>query len=292
VIRHATEIAREVEAQAMFAYVDALADLDLSFPDQDGRCLIYVAKTPAQHEQQKERGRNTIRVPDVPLTRPGQVKIAVLLALYRKLIRPQDTIVFLSGIAGSGSLDTISVLRVGREFEMFLAPEAHQELPPGCAPDVLECVVTIAVELGREGREGRPVGALFVLGDTERVRSLSHQLILNPFRGYAAAQRNILDERLKETIKELATIDGAFLIREDGTIESAGTYLKMGMQSGGTLPQGLGARHHAAAAITDVSDAIAVAVSASTGTVTLFGKGRILAQIEKPRSGALSPARG
>jgi len=292
VIRHATGIARQVGADAIFVYVDALADSEPELPEEDGHRIIYVTKTAAEDEQQEKMGRDIIRVPDVSLTRSGQVKIAVLLALYRKLIGPNDTIVFLSGIAGSGSLDTISVLRVGREFEMFVAPENEQDSAPIFAPEVLERIVTIAVELGSEGREGKPVGAMFVLGDTERIQSLSRQLILNPFQGYSPVHRNILDEDLKETVKELATIDGAFLVKSDGTIESAGTYLKVGGQSEGDLPQGLGARHHAAAAITDVSEAIAVTVSESSGTVTIFKKGGILAQIEKSRSGAGSPSRG
>ena len=145
-------------------------------------------------------------------------------------------------------------------------------------------MIEIASELGSEGREGKPVGTLFVVGNQEKVLPLTRQLILNPFKGYPEDNRNILDHSLEETIKELSAIDGAFIIRGDGIVESCGTYLKTSGQEEFELPQGLGTRHHAAAAITSVTDSIAVTVSESTGAVTIFRGGAIITEIEKPRT--------
>ncbi len=44
--------------------------------------------------------------------------------------------------------------------------------------EVLYALVNLAVEIGREGREGVPVGTIFVVGDTERVNELSKSMIL------------------------------------------------------------------------------------------------------------------
>ena len=162
--------------------------------------------------------------------------------------------------------------------------QAGNETPSDISPEVLDRIIEVASELGNEGREGKPVGALFVIGDTDQVLPLTRQLILNPFKGYPKGDRNILSASLEETIKELASIDGAFIIRGDGLIESCGTYLKTASQEEYKLPQGLGARHHAAAAITSVTDSISVTVSESTGTVTVFRHGAIITEIEKPRS--------
>lgn len=281
-LNHVGSIARECGASAIFVYVDALGGMERGVSDHDVE-VIYVTRTAAEEELQERLGHHFLHVPDVPLTRTGRIKIAVLLAAHRGLIRKDDTIVFLSGVAGSGTLDTLSIFQVGLEFELFTVPEGTDESLYRIRPDVLEQVLNIATELGLEGREGKPVGGLFVVGDTDRVRSLSRQLILNPFHGYPPENRNILDPGLKETVKELAAIDGAFLIREDGTIESAGTYLKVSGHSGIELPAGLGARHMAAAAITDVSDAVAVAVSESTGTVTVFRQGKMVIELEQRR---------
>ena len=59
------------------------------------------------------------------------------------------------------------------------------------------------------------------------------------------------------------------------------------------LPQGLGARHKSAAAVTAATSAVAIAISESTGNVTIFEKGKILFEIEKPRPvGHQPPAQG
>ena len=50
-----------------------------------------------------------------------------------------------------------------------------------------------------------------------------------------------------------------------------------------TLPKGLGTRHWTAAAITNVTSALAVVVSQSTGTVRLFQEGEIILRIAPMR---------
>jgi DNA integrity scanning protein DisA with diadenylate cyclase activity len=133
-------------------------------------------------------------------------------------------------------------------------------------------VIEIAGELAEEGREGKPSGTIFVLGDYEQVQHHCQQMIINPFAGYPESDRNILDPSLKETIKELSKLDGAFVIRGNGVIVSAGTYLRTRVPPA-ELPSGLGARHTAAAAITVVSRAVAVVLSESTRRVSIFKSG-------------------
>lgn len=284
-VNNVERIAEACDAAAVFVYADALDGHELPLPAALKEKVIYVSKTRFEQEAQEERGTRFIRVPNVSLTRLGQVKIAVFLALSRGIVHRGDIIVCLTGVPASGTLDTLVITEVGAESEIFASPRGEEQLPLGILPQVVERVIDLAVELGSEGREGKPVGTLFVVGDAERVRSLSRQLILNPFQGYPEDKRNVLDPALEETIKELSTIDGAFLITGEGVIVTCGAYLKTSWpdEAGYGLPQGLGARHHAAAGITAVSDSIAVAVSESTGTVTVFRNGHIVTEIEKPR---------
>jgi DNA integrity scanning protein DisA with diadenylate cyclase activity len=271
-------------AGALFIYVDALDD-DTAVLNLPVKANVFgVTKMPLIDVEARFGGIKCLRVPNVPLTRIGQVKIAVFLALSRGLIRQGDRVVFLSGLAAVKTLDTIIVTEVGREYEVVGAGEEISGTASRILPEVIERVVDIASELGSEGREGRAVGALFVIGDTDHVLPLTHQLVLNPFKGYPPEERNILDYSLEETVKELATLDGAFLIRGDGVMETCGTYLRTASQEEFELPRGLGARHHAAAAVTAVTDSVAVTVSESTGSITIFRRGRIITEIQKPRS--------
>jgi diadenylate cyclase len=140
---------------------------------------------------------------------------------------------------------------------------------------VLERVIGIATELAVEGREGRPVGCLFVVGDSEKIEQMTKPLVLNPFFGYKEEDRNILNPFMDETIKEFSSIDGAFVIRGDGVIESAGSLIQAADMNH-VLPSGLGTRHAAAAAVSVAAECIALVVSSSTGQVTLFRRGVML----------------
>ena len=59
--------------------------------------------------------------------------------------------------------------------------------------ETLRAVVDLANEIGREGREGKPVGTMFVVGDTRRVLSMARPINFNPFRGYPPTERDMRD---------------------------------------------------------------------------------------------------
>jgi len=288
-LKHVPGIIESCGATALFVYVDAMEEESLDL-DLAGKTKVFCVTKASPEEKEPPVGAlQCLRIPNVPLTRMGQVKIAVFLALSRGLIQHGDRVVFLSGLAAAKTLDTIIVTEVGREYEILASGADLTTTSSKILPEVIERVVDIASELGSEGREGRPVGAMFVIGDTDRVLPLTRQLVLNPFKGYPPEERNMLDYSLEETVKELATLDGAFIVRGDGVMETCGTYIRTTSQPDFELPRGLGARHHAAAAITAVTDAIAVTVSESTGSITIFRSGRIITEIQKPRSTGEKP---
>ncbi len=139
--------------------------------------------------------------------------------------------------------------------------------------DVIQKLLEITIELSVEGREGTPVGAIFVVGDSRRVLRHSHQMIPNPFKGHKV---NVLERESKEIIKEFAQLDGAFVIREDGRIVAAGRYLEIEPKVIDLmLPPGLGSRHIAAAGITKLTRAMAITLSES-GTIRIFKNGLLL----------------
>lgn len=222
-----------------------------------------------------------IQVRSFSSQRMAQLRSAVLVALTRGTIKFTDRVCCVDGITGSNQFDTVVVLDVEREFASLRVGQADL-LPADVKPEVLERVVAVATELAVEGREGRPVGCLFVVGDAERVAKLTKPLVLNPFYGYKEEDRNILSPFMDETVKEFSTIDGAFLLRGDGVVESAGSLIQA-TDSDHALPSGLGSRHAAAAAISVAADCISVVVSSSTGQVALFRRGVMLPLTEKRR---------
>ena len=152
-----------------------------------------------------------------------------------------------------------------------------------CSPErdvsavILRSVLRLASELVREGREGTKIGTIFVAGDEENVLKYSRPLILDPLFGHPDHAKKIEDPDMRETIKELSQLDGAFIISSKGVVLSAARYLEA-PTSDVNLPTGLGARHMAAAAISLHTKAVAVVVSTSS-VVRVFDDGRIVGKI-------------
>ncbi len=146
-----------------------------------------------------------------------------------------------------------------------------------CKGSVLENTIQLAVEIAREGREGRKIGTLFVVADEVEVLKRSHNLILDPLYGHPAEKKKICAPDVRETLKELAQLDGAFIISGEGVVISAARYINASA-TGIELPMGLGSRHVAAASITRDTQAVAVVVSESS-IVRIFNEGRLIAEI-------------
>lgn len=144
-------------------------------------------------------------------------------------------------------------------------------------PAVLESLIELAVEIAREGREGRRVGTLFTLGDEQAVLSKSRSLILDPLSGHPESSRHLSNPNLRGTVKELAQLDGAFVVSHEGFVISACRYLDA-TASHVELPLGLGSRHMAAANISAVTKAVGVLVSESS-VVRLFCHGQLVGEI-------------
>ena len=147
----------------------------------------------------------------------------------------------------------------------------------GINPNTLKEVIILAVEIAREGREGRRIGTMFVVSDLENVMKHSRSLILDPLLGHPAEVKQISDTNMRETVKELAQLDGAFVVSDEGTVVSACRYLDASSE-GIDLPLGLGSRHMAAASITKLTNSVAVVVSESS-VVRIIDDGEIVSEI-------------
>ncbi|HSL00054.1 MAG TPA: thioredoxin domain-containing protein [Rubrobacteraceae bacterium] len=193
---------------------------------------------------------------------------------------------FLNGVRYRGSLDAESLLaeveRIvgGSEASPRVARDPIDEV---CSEDrevdtrTLKKVVQLAVEIAREGREGRKIGTLFVVGDSEAVMERSKPLILDPLFGHPDEAKRIEDPNARETIKELAQLDGAFVISDGGVVLSATRYVDA-VSDDLELPLGLGSRHVAGASVSSRTNAVAVVVSESS-MVRVFDDGKVVAEI-------------
>src|SRR5207237_6410999 len=144
-------------------------------------------------------------------------------------------------------------------------------------PDVLESRTGVAVEIARDGRDGRRVCTLFTLGDESAVLAKSRPLILDPLSGHPESSLHVTNLNLRGTIKELAQLDGGFVVSREGIFLSACRYLDA-VAAEVDVPLGLGSRHIAAANMSAVTKAVGIVVSESS-VVRLFCHGQLVGEI-------------
>jgi len=275
-------IAKKTHSKGVLLYADMIEDYEsLAKIGQEKQVdLILAIKDETSFQDASSVFKKVLRIPDVPLGRINQVKMAIIQALSKGLVKKGDKWVCLSGIPQTKVLDNLLILEFGKEFEMISSTDLPV-ISEIVRPEVFETVLSLALEISIEGKEGRkPVGTIFVIGKHEEVLKFSHPMVINPFQGYPEEERNILDPRLKETVKEFSSIDGAFIFREDGVILAAGRHLDASGENI-EIPLGLGSRHRAAAGITSLTDALAIVISEETGGVRIFHHGKIFMEIEK-----------
>jgi len=149
---------------------------------------------------------------------------------------------------------------------------------PDYDTETIQPLIELAIEIAREGREGRRIGTLFTFGDEEAVLANSRTLILDPLACHPESTRQMSDPNLRGTIKELAQLDGAFVVSSTGMFVAACRYLNPANASDLQVPLGLGSRHLAAAGISSITKAIGIVVSESS-VVRVFCHGKLVAEI-------------
>ena len=281
-VETACSIVKKTHSIGVLLYADMFEDYDaLAKIGQEKQVeMILAIQDESSFQEASSIFKKVLRIPNVPLGRINQIKMAIIQALSKGLVKKGDKWVCLSGISQSKALDNLLILEFGKEFEMVSSSDLPV-LSEIVMPEVFDTILTLALELSSEGREGRkPAGTIFVLGKHEEVFKYSHPMVINPFHGYPEEERNILDHRLKETVKEFSSIDGAFIFREDGVILAAGRHLDASGENI-EIPLGLGSRHRAAAGITSLTNALAIVISEETGEVRIFHHGKIFMEFEK-----------
>ena len=285
---------------AMLQQASALADATAAGvvivlgPKHLGRCvrridrslkrpwIIAAPPSPRDLTQEEDAFDATIDIPFRGLSGHQRVDVVILIGLLNDLVKVEERAVCVYGRTEVQQLDSIHVVDLRHQFSELLKL-SHEIRATDIDPEVLYRVLQLANELAMEGREGTPVGTIFVVGDYEATTAYSYQIVINPFRGYAPDEKNILDPSLDETLKEFSVLDGAFLVRGNGEVMSAGCCIHI------TAPEdeavsGLGTRHRAGVAISAVTEALAVVLSQSTGTVSVYKSGKQILALTRNRA--------
>jgi diadenylate cyclase len=202
----------------------------------------------------------------------ARVQYAIFRARAAGLLASTGHVICVSAPSGSKQLNSIVEIDLAKEFEE--ASEVERYLSEhGGRIDILTTLLDVAIDIGTFGFEGKPVGTLFIYGDDGRVGRRTRQLTFNPYHGYANRSCNITLSEVQESLKIFARMDGAIVVKGNGTVAAAGCLVVI---PPGEIPivKGKGTRHQAAAFISRETNALAIVVSETGGRVMLFSKGK------------------
>jgi DNA integrity scanning protein DisA with diadenylate cyclase activity len=283
-LQAARELVHGLPADAVLLLTETDLDWEVVMQQLDGcRLLVAAEDGPLTARLKTYSGLTVLDIDPGPTPTQERMSLALLEAVRTDQLRHgADVVTLYNGIAADGDrpegVDSLSVIHLGEHLERLSAQDLRK-LDTHVPLETLRAVVDLATEIGSEGREGHPVGTMFVVGDTRKVLSMSRPMNFNPFRGYSAAERDVRKRSVREQIKDIAQLEGAILIRRDGVAVAACMRIEA-PDKGFTLSMGLGTRHAAAAAISKSTRAVAVTVSQSSGTVRLFQNGEVVLRIE------------
>jgi DNA integrity scanning protein DisA with diadenylate cyclase activity len=266
------------DADALIVMLEGPTDWDQLNERAGGEQILVAATSVEALEGAKEAGLDTVllEMHEAPVFE--MLTQALLESVADDILGPRASVVAVYSGFEAGSMDSISFIRLDEHLGRLTARDLRQ-IETSVPLDTIKAVVDLAVDIGREGREGKPVGTMFVVGDTRRVLTHCHPAGFDAVKGHNRKERNVHDPRARESIKEVAMLDGAFVVTPDGTVEKA-CQIVSAPHENLTLSKGLGSRHWAAAAISKATGAIAVVVSESSGTVRIFTKGEVILRVE------------
>ena len=215
VLTAAFRLGETVEAAAVILIAERALDF-AKLKSETGRLRLIVS---SDNERVVEAARqddvDVVSIQHEPETRHIQVSQVLLEAIADELLQTGDVVVVVYSAFEKDNCDTISVVRLAEQLSRLTSRDL-QRLETKVPLETLRIVVDLACDIGREGREGKPVGTLFTVGNHRKVMEQSTEQVHDPFRGYPKSERSIRNPRVRESIKELAQIDGAFVISSDG----------------------------------------------------------------------------
>jgi diadenylate cyclase len=275
---NALHLYQEAEAEAILLLLENPIDWDDLRPHLEQARIVVAADKPENLVGAEEIGLGTILLDMGEVAVLEKLTQALLNGVARDVLNPGADVVAVYSGFDSEHVDSLSLIRLDEHLGRLTSRDLRQ-LSTVVPLETLKTVVDLAIEIGREGREGKQIGTMFVVGDTRKVLQHAHPAGFDPVKGYPKSERDLFDPKVREAVKEVAMLDGAFIVSAEGMVEKAAQLLDAAAVDV-VLSGGLGARHWAGAAISKNTAAIAVVVSQSNGTVRIFQDGEVVLRIE------------
>lgn len=278
-VEKAGQLCRDLDADAVLVLLEWPTDWkELKARLSDDCLLIVAGETEDDVRGAQEAGIPAVVLGDAEAGTLEKMTKAVLDSVALGVLQRGARVVAVYSGFEPERIDSLSIINLDEHLGRLTVRDLRK-LRTSVPLETLKLVIDLAVDIGREGREGKPVGTMFVIGDVRKVLRHCYPAGFDCVKGYKAEDRDLNNPKVREAVKEIAQLDGAFIVDEEGIVIRS-CQLISAEYAHVTLSAGLGSRHAAAAAITKVTKAIAVVVSQSGGTVRIFQDGEVVLRIE------------
>jgi diadenylate cyclase len=272
-VNHCFDLARQLHITKILAFAESVLDQRYILEKRKQETIILLTKDKAKIREEFLPYCTVISLPGQSLSRSDQFQLGLLIAVLQNLVEHDETVLCITGLVGSLRLDNMLITNLLRDNRWF-QQHTYEKIPKNIlrSQEFIR-LLDIALRLASQGREGKKIGTIFVLGDYQKYDKYLTQLVLNPCKGHPKKNRNIHDNDFFETIREFAALDGAFIVDNEGVVEKAGVYLNPPASEKTIMLKGFGARHAAAASLTAATEALTITVSESSSSVIVFFDG-------------------
>src|SRR5437773_2050656 len=201
-LKAAQQLVTEMPADAVLLLTETNLDWEAVFTHLAGCRLLVAAQDGALTTKLKDHpGLTVLDIDPGPTPTQERMSLALLEAVASEKLQTGSHIVALyNGIEAERDrpeqIDSLSIIHLGEHLERLSAQDLRK-LDTQVPLETLRAVVDLATEIGREGREGHPVGTMLVVGDTRKVLTMCRPMNFNPFRGYSHAERDIRDPNVR-----------------------------------------------------------------------------------------------
>src|SRR5688500_16974256 len=157
----AAQMAKALRADALLVLLEGPTDWQRLKAVAGDVKILVAADTQGEIKGAKEAGLTTVllNMTDAPVYE--KLTQALLESIADEVLVPGARVVALYSGFEEASVASISVIDLGDHLGRLPASDLRQ-LETRVPLDTLKTVVDLALEIGREGREGKPVGTLFV----------------------------------------------------------------------------------------------------------------------------------
>jgi DNA integrity scanning protein DisA with diadenylate cyclase activity len=271
-VKYGFDLARKLNIKKVMVMAELSSDRKLVDKHREDETIIWVMSDPEAVGENIGKSDHCVEIPYGQVGRMDLVSLAIILSVLKGFTSEHESVVCLVGVLGSKRIDNLLIVNPKRDFDWFRNQKGATKEDLPISQEFIR-LIDIALRFSTEGREGKKIGTVFLLGDVDELNTIGQPLILNPLKGHPKKSRSIHDNEFVETMREFAALDGAFIIDRNGVVEGAAVYLDAPVTKKVKVPKGLGSRHLAAAAATARTTSIAIVISESSGSVTVFSKG-------------------